>query len=229
MRINEIITEDIGRRDFLKWMGAGALAAGGVAAGLTPGDAQAGTQMGPKEFGFDRWDKETKNLEAKLPGIFKRLMSVAGKDAPLFKDVHFMVGSVPSVAKSYSDGLVAFDLSVFYDLSDDAIAYNMAHEMGHIAAGTTKGYKGMSQTQAHNIEKDADVYGCKLAHMAGYNPNQAFADYDAAAKREKAGPTHPDYKTRIQNVKQKTGIDVALLKDLEHKKQAILNYASAMA
>jgi hypothetical protein len=228
MRLDELF-EEMDRRGFLRAMGAGAMAAGAAAAGLNPTTAQAGTKMGPSEFGWDKWSQETKKLEARFPTILKRLLAAAGPDANKFRHVRCMAGSVPGNAQAHGDGVISFDVSVFYDLSDDTIAYVMAHEMGHIALNTLEGYKHTTMQQNHKKEYDADIYGVKLAKLAGYNSRLAYGDFDEASKRAKSTQTHPSYQSRVNKVKQQTGIDVATLNLIQHNKQAITNYATASA
>ena len=231
MRIHEIITEDISRRDFLKWMGAGAVAAGATAMGVTPGDAQAADWKSPKDFGYDKWEAEGKKLMARCQPIIKKLLAAAGPDGQVISKVTTSYAVVPGQAMAFGDGNVVFDPAIYYDLSDDTLAYVLGHEMGHIALNH-KGYKGIPTKVTRQNELDADVYGGKLAFKAGYSPKRAFDDMSQAAKeaKVKAKDTHPDYKTRVKNLNQQLGVtDVATIQGLEHNAMAIQKFASAMA
>ena len=218
MRAQEFIVEDISRRGFLQ--GAGA-AAGMAATGVT----QAGEFMQVGDFGLNRFVQEGAKLEARIKPIFQRLLAAAGPDAAKFKNIQITADTVPMMAE-YGDGKISFDVSVFYDLSDDTIAYKLAHELGH-AYYNHRGYKGQTQQQSHNEELMADVYGAKLAYKAGYNPKEAFSNFSAAMKKAKATATHPSYQTRTTNVKKQTGIPVADVQDLQHNMQAIRNFMLA--
>jgi Zn-dependent protease with chaperone function len=217
MRANEFINENMSRRGFLGALGAGAMAASGA--------AKAGEFMQVGDFGLQRFVKEAEKLEARIKPIYQRLMAAAGPDAAKFKNIQVTADTVPMMAE-YGDGKISFDVSVFYDLSDDTIAYKLGHELGHAYYGH-RGYQGMTQQQAHNEELKADVYGARLAYKAGYNPKEAFNNFSAAMKKAKATATHPSYQTRKTNVQNQTGIPVATIQDLQHNMQAIRNSMAA--
>jgi Zn-dependent protease with chaperone function len=229
MRAYEFIEEDVSRRDFLRWMGAGSMAAAG--AGAMTGDAEAAEWMSPKDFGYDRWFSEGKKLITRCQPIIKKLVSVAGPEGPKVANIVVSTAVVPGQATVFGDGQIILDPAIYYDLSDDTLAFLIGHEMGHLVLGH-KGYKGISPKVTKQQELDADVWGGKLAFSAGYNPNQAFSDMSMAAKRATAKPsdTHPDYKTRVKNLNKGLGVtNVAAIQDLQHNAQAILKFATAMA
>jgi hypothetical protein len=120
MRAQEFIVEDISRRGFLQ--GAGA-AAGMAATGVT----QAGEFMQVGDFGLNRFVQEGAKLEARIKPIFQRLLAAAGPDAAKFKNIQITADTVPMMAE-YGDGKISFDVSVFYDLSDDTIAYKLNND-----------------------------------------------------------------------------------------------------
>jgi len=219
MRASEFISENMSRRGFLGALGAGAAAA------AAPGVAKAGEFMQLGDFGLQRYAKEADKLEARIKPIFQRLLAAAGPAAQKFKNIQITVETVPMMAE-YGDGKISFDVSVFYDLSDDTIAYKLGHELGH-AYYNHRGYQGMTRQQAHDEEIKADVFGARLAYKAGYNPKEAFSNFSAAMKKAKDTATHPSYQTRINNVKQQTGIPVATIQDLQHNMMAIRNSMTA--
>lgn len=221
MKVAEIISEDLTRRDFLR--GAGAVAATAATG------AQAGTYKNMVDFGMQKFAQESTKLEKRIPPIFQNLLAASGKDANLLRNVKVSASSTPAAAEVFGDGSIILDVSTYYDLSDDAIAYTLAHEMGHVVYGHHGGYKGLSAEQAKQRELSADVYGAKLAYKCGYNPKEAFADMNAAEKRarSKSTDTHPDYQTRKGHVQKQTGIPVATINNLQHNKMAIRNFMMA--
>lgn len=224
MRANEFVNEAIAptRRGFLGMMGAGA------AALAAPGVAQAGQYMGMSDFGMQRFMQEATKLEKRIAPIFQKLVAASGKDAATLSKIKVSAESVDGGAEAaLNDGKIIIDVTVFYDLSDDAIAYTLAHEMGHMVYRHQ--YKGITPQQARQYELAADVYGGKLAYKCGYNPKEAFAEMDAVQKRATAKPNarHPDYQTRKTHVQQQTGIPVASIQNLQHNKQAIRNFMLA--
>ena len=60
MRAYEFIEEDVSRRDFLRWMGAGSMAAAG--AGAMTGDAEAAEWMSQKTLVMIVGSVKVKNL-----------------------------------------------------------------------------------------------------------------------------------------------------------------------
>lgn len=223
MRAVEFVNEDISRRGFLQ--GAGAAAALGAT-----GAAQAGQFMGMADFGMERFVKESNKLEKRMAPIFQKLVAASGPDAPLLSKVQYSAESVfgSAEANPYGDGKIILDVTVFYDLPDDALAYTIAHEMGHLALKHKFG-KNTSVQTARQYELQADVYGARLAYKCGYDPKQAYAEMSAAEKRARAQPNaqHPDYQARKTHVQQQTGIPVAAINTLQHNKMAIRNFMLA--
>lgn len=224
MRASEFISEaPLTRRGFLGTVGAGAAMA------VAPGLSQAGQFMGIGEFGGARFMQEAAKLEKRIKPIFQKLVAASGKDAELLSKVKVGAESVTGGAEAaLDDGKILIDVSVFYDLSDDALAYTIAHEMGHIVY-KHRFNKGINIQQARQYELAADVYGARLAHKCGYDPREAFAEMTAAEKRARAKPNayHPDYQTRKTHIQQQTGIPVASINNLQHNRQAIRNFMLA--
>lgn len=222
MRASEFISENMSRRGFLGALGAGAMAASGA--------AQAGQFMGMADFGMQRFMQEATKLEKRMAPIFQKLVAASGPDAPLLSKVKISAESVfgNAEADSFGDGKIILDVTVFYDLPDDALAYTIAHEMGHLALKHKFG-KNVSVQTARQYELQADVYGAKLAYKCGYDPKQAFAEMTAAEKKTRAQSTatHPDYQTRKTHVQQQTGIPVAAINTLQHNRMAIRNFMLA--
>jgi predicted Zn-dependent protease len=223
MRAQEFIVEDISRRGFLQGAGAAATMA-------AAGTAQAGEFMGMADFGMQRFVQESNKLEKRMALIAQKLIAASGKDAPLLSKVQYSAESVfgSAEAEAYGDGAIRLDVSVFYDLPDSALAYTIAHEMGHLVYKHKFGKNTPVQT-ARQYELQADVYGARLAYKCGYDPKQAYAEMSATEKRARTKPTavHPDYQTRKTHVQQQTGIPVAAINDLQHNKQAIRNFMLA--
>lgn len=223
MRANEFIIEaPLTRRGFLGTLGAGAAMA------AAPGLSQAGEYQGIGDFGSTRFMKEADKLEKRIGPIFQKLVAASGKDANLLSKIKVSAESVTGGAEAaLDDGKIIMDVTVFHDLSDDAIAYTLAHEMGHLVYKHR--FKGISTQQARQYELAADVYGARLAYKCGYNPREAYAEMTDAEKRAKAKPNaqHPDYQTRKTHVQQQTGIPVASINSLQHNRQAIRNFMLA--
>lgn len=222
MRANEFISENMSRRGFLGAMGA--------AAATAATGANAGQFMGMADFGMQRFIQESTKLEKRMAPIFQKLVAASGPDAPLLSKVKLSAESVFGSAEAdpFGDGKIILDVTVFYDLPDDALAYTIAHEMGHLALKHKFG-KNVSVQTARQYELQADVYGAKLAYKCGYDPKQAFAEMTAAEKRARAKPTatHPDYQTRKTHVQQQTGVPVAAINTLQHNRMAIRNFMMA--
>lgn len=222
MRASEFVNENMSRRGFLGALGAGAMAASGA--------SQAGQFMGMADFGMQRFMQEATKLEKRMAPIFQKLVSASGPDAALLSKVRLSAESVFGSAEAdpFGDGKIILDVTVFYDLPDDALAYTIAHEMGHLALKHKFGKNTNTQT-ARQYELQADVYGAKLAYKCGYDPKQAFAEMTAAEKKARAQSTatHPDYQTRKTHVQQQTGIPVAAINTLQHNRMAIRNFMLA--
>lgn len=210
MKIAEVIAEDLTRRDLLK--GAGALATAGAMAPAFGGEFQNWVSwMDPKTL--DMWDKRWKQLSARAEKVFAKLKSMLNPEqAARIKNVELEVGEVRgSGIYAFADNKIIIDLSIFWDLGDDALAYTIAHEMGHVYYGH-KGYKGQTTETNRNNELLADAFGAKLAYKAGYDPNRCFADLTEKEKAEPGNPTHPGYRQRVNHIKQQTGITVSHIK-----------------
>ena len=209
MRANEFIDEALTRRDLLKTAGAAALAT------ALP-TAQAGefqkwsSWQDPKAVAM--WDKRWKQLDARSQKVYAKLRSMLTPDQlRQIGKVPVEVGE-PRASGLWKDNIITIDLSIFWDLNDSALAYTIAHEMGH-AVYKHGGYAKQSTEQNRKNELLADAFGAKLAYKAGYDPNQCFGDLTKKEKAAMVGDkTHPGYQERVNHIKQETGITVSHIK-----------------
>lgn len=244
MKINEIITEavldEIDRRGFLKALGAGAVVAGGLAAGT----AQAG-QYFPvanlNQAGLTRWKQEAAKLYPRLVAVYKNIVlsNPTAKIIPHRLSARECAGVAGHNPSTHD---IIFDPTVFYDVSDDGIGYIMGHEISHCLLG-----HGLSQALAGGFwpaaarrgELDADVLGAELAYRAKYNPAKAFESFSDKSKNWKRDwlSDHPDYSERqgpvnaklaqlkaqepIQEEDQTTPPDLEKTEDLQDNMTAI--------
>ena len=208
MRAKEFITE-ITRRDLLR--GAGAAAIGSAIPTAQAGEFQSwNTWKDPKTN--DMWNNRWKKLNVRVEQVYNKLRSMlTPEQLKQIGKLSYEVGELWS-AGSYKDGVIKIDLSIFWDLSNDALAYTIAHEMGH-AFYKHNGYANQTTAQNRKNELLADAFGAKLAYKAGYDPNKAFGYMTKKEKIEDLGDrTHPGYKERINYIKQQTDITVSHIK-----------------
>jgi hypothetical protein len=127
---------EIDRRGVLKAIGAGAAAA------AVPGVAQAGPFVDVAALGKSNpeqaqkvWTPRYQELTTRCQVLLRQLIAAAGpKWAPLLKGTTIRVVSSNNYAQASAISRAIFiDLSVFWDAPDAALAFTIAHELGHIA------------------------------------------------------------------------------------------------
>jgi hypothetical protein len=212
---------EIDRRGVLKAIGAGAAAA------AVPGVAQAGPFVDVAALGKSNpeqaqkvWTPRYQELTARCQVLLRQLIAAAGpKWAPLLKGTTIRVVSSNNYAQASAiSRMIAIDLSVFWDAPDDALAFTIAHELGHIAlehgAGTddeSADYKTQLRLAAiyRQGELDADEFAVRICKVLGYNKAEVFkfiAQNEAELQMFDAltqSPTssHPSHKTRIERAR----------------------------
>jgi hypothetical protein len=249
MRFFEI-TEALTRRGFLGGL-AGAAATGGAIAG--PGgqhlgyedDDQAGQlwrKLDPKSQQV--WIGRQQKLQARAVSIFNRLIQTMPES-----DRKYTTGAKVTVpvkmalydwANVGADRMIQIDLGTYWDLSDSAIAYTVAHEIAHIVFNGRGTHMKPGQPwptpelkkRKVREELECDAYGAALAFRAGYDPKNAFDMMDAKSKTWRYDPNvqgsnyYPDYGMRQKNLKQ--AIDRAK-QELDAAKQAQNSAAAQQA
>jgi hypothetical protein len=208
MRAKEFITE-ITRRDLLR--GAGAAAIGSAIPTAQAGEFQSWSGWKDSDT-LIMWNKRWKQLNMRVDQVYAKLRSkLTPEQLKQIGNLSLEVGETWS-AGSYKDNVIKIDLSIFWDLGNDALAYTIAHEMGH-AFYKHNGYANQTTAQNRKNELLADAFGAKLAYSAGYDPNKAFGYMTKKEKIEDLGnKTHPGYKERINYIKQQTDITVSHIK-----------------
>ena len=212
---------EIDRRGVLKAIGAGAAAA------AVPGVAQAGPFVDVAALGKSNpeqaqkvWTPRYQELTARCQDIMRRLIAAAGpKWAPLLKGTTIRVVSSDNYAQASAiSRMIAIDLSVFWDAPDAALAFTIAHELGHIAlehgAGTddeSADYKTQLRlaAQYRQGELDADEFAVRICKVLGYNKAEVFkfiAQNEEELKlfdllTQSPTSTHPSQKTRIERAR----------------------------
>ena len=212
---------EIDRRGVLKAIGAGAAAA------AVPGVAQAGPFVDVAALGKSKpeqaqkvWTPRYRELTARCQDIMRRLITAAGpKWAPLLKGTTIRVVSSDNYAQASAiSRMIAIDLSVFWDAPDAALAFTIAHELGHIAlehgVGTddeSADYKTQLRVAAQyrQDELNADEFAVRICKVLGYNKAEVFkfiAQNEAELQMfdlltQSPTSTHPSQKTRIERAR----------------------------
>jgi hypothetical protein len=170
--------------------------------GITDPNSRRNNVMSPEEQAL--WKSRAATLLARCNAIYAKLKSVVPpEDQSAFNGIKITVplgGNLAWASAVFDDRIIEFDVGCFWDLSDDCIAYILAHEMGHIAwaFGPKKNWpklRGQPVTPAQNRqeEMDADVYGAKLAMKLGYDRRKAWDNFTIAYQREPFDPKYPRY------------------------------------
>ena len=212
---------EIERRDVLKAIGAGAVAA------AVPGVAQAGPFVDVAALGKSNpeqaqkvWTPRYQELTARCQVLLRQLIAAAGpKWVPLLKGTTIRVVSSNNYAQASAiSRMIAIDLSVFWDAPDAALAFTIAHELGHIAlehgAGTddeSADYKTKLRlaAQYRQDELNADEFAVRICKVLGYNKAEVFkfiAQNEAELQMfdlltQSPTSTHPSQKTRIERAR----------------------------
>ena len=212
---------EIDRRGVLKAIGAGAAAA------AVPGVAQAGPFVDVAALGKSNpeqaqkvWTPRYRELTARCQVLLRQLIAAAGsKWAPLLKGTTIRVVSSDNYAQASAiSRMIAIDLSVFWDAPDAALAFTIAHELGHIAlehgVGTddeSADYKTQLRVAAQyrQDELNADEFAVRICKVLGYNKAEVFkfiAQNEAELKlfdllTQSPTSTHPSQKTRIERAR----------------------------
>jgi len=212
---------EIDRRGVLKAIGAGAAAA------AVPGVAQAGPFVDVAALGKSNpeqaqkvWTPRYQELTVRCQVLLRQLIAAAGpKWAPALKGTTIRVVSSNNYAQASAISRAIFiDLSVFWDAPDAALAFTIAHELGHIAlehgAGTddeSADYKTQLRVAAlyRQGELDADEFAVRICKVLGYNKAEVFK-FIAQNEEElqlfdllTQSPTssHPSQKSRIERAR----------------------------
>lgn len=211
MRAREFIAE-VSRRDFLRYGAAAAATA------TAPGLAQAGQYMQWDDMWKSQqstalWEKRYQQLSDRFDRIVARLLKFATPEQlRIFNTYKYEIADVRVYAKqNVKTKTISLDLSVYWDLSDDTIAFSTAHELGH-AFYQHGAYEKDNPRENYNRELLADAFGAKLAARAGYNPAKCFNDFTQKEKEAAGDETHPSYQDRVKHIRQETGITVSHLK-----------------
>jgi len=205
MRAKEFITEaeldEIDRRGFIRALGAGAGAA--ALASIAP-IAKAG-QYTPvanlSQAGLTRWKEEAAKLYPRLVSVYKQIL-LSNPTAKIIPHRLLVRDCSGVAAHNVNSHEITFDPTVFYDISDDGIAYTMGHELSHCLLGHMGNFNkiaaGFYPASSRQREIDADVLGAELAFRAKYDPSKAFESFSNKSKNWKGSwlASHPDFSER---------------------------------
>ena len=128
----------------------------------------------------------------------------------------------PSVT-SKSTYRIFVETTVFWDAPDSTLAWVLGHEVGHLV---NNHQEGASMAQRRQNELEADEVGAVLAQKIGYDRANFFQWlYNAKAENLKnsTDSTHPDPIDRVNNLKQKTGFELAAVKYIDSMVQQFQN------
>ena len=157
----------------------------------------------------DRAQRIFNQIKAEMPPAERAALNGVKVWVPL-------AGDMSRATANYDNREITIDVGCFWDLSDDCLAYVMAHEIGHMvwAFGPQKNYlnpktrdQRQSPAQNRKQEMDADVYGALLAHRLGYDRRKAWDHFTIAYQREPFDPSQPYYPSVGQ---RKTNVEKAL-------------------
>jgi len=221
MRINEILTEAIDRRGFLKGLG------GAAAMAAMPNLAKAGDYQPIEKLSKDPealvnvWAPRLDELTARANKMLARLSRAAGPQwAKSIEGTDIGVVSNEDYAQSSpEDRQIRIDLTVFWDADDATLAFVIAHELGHIALAHYGGYDNQANTPEERRkhaagyrqqELDADSFAIRLAKLLGYNKAEVFKFMHKQKEQyaylelltKNPNSTHPTFQQRIQKARQ---------------------------
>jgi hypothetical protein len=157
------------------------------------------------------WQQKKTALEARCLTMFNRLVKVADpKFAQRLSQVKIEVDVSPFGPAYAFTNLISIDITAFWDAPDDALAFVIAHEMGHIV-GNHHHSKSIS---AKKQELAADRYGISLAQKLGYNKAVVFKFVYSKEDYKRANTPHPqaDHPTIDQRSKEAKKIGFQLSK-----------------
>lgn len=221
----------LSRRDMLKAIGAGAVAAS------VPGISKAGEFTDVKGMAiYDPetvkkvWEPRWQELNQRSQAMLRKLIMAAGPEfANDLKGTRLRIRTNHNYAQASAITKdIVLDLSVFWDAPDAALAFAIAHELGHIAfdhinpADSDDESEGLkSSAVSRQQELDADTFAVRLCKVLGYNKAEIFKfitqneqEYRQLEK-ELQSPlsSHPTHKMRIDRARMngfqlsKAGID----------------------
>ena len=222
---------DLSRRDMLKAMGAGAVAAS------VPGLSKAGEFTDVKGMAiYDPetvkkvWEPRWQELNQRSQAMLRKLIMAAGPEfANDLKGTRLRIRTNHNYAQASAITKdIVLDLSVFWDAPDAALAFAIAHELGHIAFdhinpadSDDESERLKSSAVSRQQELDADTFAVRLCKVLGYNKAEIFKfitqneqEYRQLEK-ELQSPlsSHPTHKMRIDRARMngfqlsKAGID----------------------
>ena len=208
----------MGRRKFLGTMGAGL-----AAIPRTGEDARDKQLLTRLHRVFDKLKITYRSLQKKYPQFSYDLDDLRLAIARGQSEIHVASAGTASLSAALTGASheIKINPTLFYEISDDGIAFVLAHEIGHVVLRHhraifdpkywTDNTKSVA-ARSREFEHEADVFGAKLAHAAGYNPARAFEVWNDFLKEiELLFPqgTHPPYQQRIDHIRKETGIEVS--------------------
>lgn len=166
------------------------------------------------------WEPRAIKLQARAQRIFNQIKAeMPPEERAALNGVTVQVpldGETAYAAANFNDRKITFDVGCFWDLSDDCLAYVIAHEIGHMvwAFGPQKNWlnpkirnQKPSAAQSRKEEMDADVYGALLAYRLGYDRRKAWEHFTIAYQRAPFDPSQPHYPSVDQ---RKANVEKAL-------------------
>lgn len=131
----------------------------------------------------------------------------------------------PSISTTTKSTYKIFiETTLFWDAPDSTLAWVLGHEIGHLVNGHPS---NAPTEQSRNNELEADEVGAILAQKIGYNRANFFQWlHNTRAeniKNSDPNPTHPEPIDRVNNLKQKTGFELATVKYIDSMIQQFQN------
>jgi hypothetical protein len=130
----------------------------------------------------------------------------------------------PAVTTKKSTYKIFVETTVFWDAPDSTLAWVMGHEIGHLV----NDHPGnVPNAQRRKYELEADEVGAVLAQKIGYDRANFFQWlHNAKAeniKNSDSDPSHPEPIDRVNNLKRKTGFELAAVKYIDSMVQQFQN------